>query len=177
MLPKPTGLAASIALALVFAAPLAGQAAPGASRTRPTAGSAEGSEHDVTRARAATEAFRSLDRAVASGYQRDGGRCLDHPPDGAMGYHHMNPALLDATLDIERPEILVYERLPTGEYRLNGVEYVVPFTAWPATSEPPVVMGQPLRRAASLELWYRHVWIWRENPSGLFADWNPLVKC
>jgi hypothetical protein len=22
-----------------------------------------------------------------------------------------------------------------------------------------------------------HAWIWRHNPSGMFADWNPNVKC
>jgi hypothetical protein len=22
-----------------------------------------------------------------------------------------------------------------------------------------------------------HVWIWRENPSGTFAQWNPKVEC
>jgi hypothetical protein len=22
-----------------------------------------------------------------------------------------------------------------------------------------------------------HAWIWKRNPSGMFADWNPLVTC
>jgi hypothetical protein len=39
------------------------------------------------------------------------------------------------------------------------------------------IMGQNLKRADSLGVWYLHVWIWEPNPSGLFADWNPLVKC
>ncbi len=38
-------------------------------------------------------------------------------------------------------------------------------------------MGQNLKPARSLGLWYLHVWVWQENPSGLFADWNPSVKC
>jgi hypothetical protein len=131
----------------------------------------------VERIRAATVAFKSLDSAVAAGYDRDGGGCIQHQPDGAMGFHHVNPSLLDDRIEIERPEILVYERLPGGEYRLNGVEYIVPFAIRPSTAEPPVVMGQPLKRAPRLELWYRHVWVWRDNPSGLVADWNPEVKC
>jgi hypothetical protein len=73
--------------------------------------------------------------------------------------------------------MLVYERLADGEYRLNGVEYIVPFSVLPPTAAPPTVMGQNLKPAPSLDLWYLHVWIWLENPSGLFADWNPLVKC
>jgi hypothetical protein len=73
--------------------------------------------------------------------------------------------------------MLVYERLPNGEYRLNGVEYIVPFSARPPTSEPPRVMGQALKPFEGLGIWYLHAWIWTDNPSGLFADWNPRVKC
>jgi hypothetical protein len=71
----------------------------------------------------------------------------------------------------------VYEKLPNGEYRLNGVEYIIPFSILPETAEPPVVMGQKLKPAPGLKLWYRHVWVWLENPSGVFEDWNPKVKC
>jgi hypothetical protein len=94
-----------------------------------------------------------------------------------MGFHHQNAALLDARLEVDRPEMLVYERLPNGTYRLNGVEYIVPYSAWPETKEPPTIMGQKLKPAPQLKIWYRHVWIWNENPSGLFADWHPQVKC
>jgi hypothetical protein len=38
-------------------------------------------------------------------------------------------------------------------------------------------MGQKLKPAPGLKLWYRHVWVWLENPTGLFEDWNPKVKC
>ena len=132
---------------------------------------------DVARIRDATAEFRSLDAAVLAGYARDVTHCVDNLPAGAMGFHHQNDQLLDDRIEIERPEMLVYERLPDGEYRLNGVEYIVPLDIWPATREPPVVMGQQLKPAPALGIWYRHVWVWRENPSGLFADWNPLVKC
>jgi hypothetical protein len=133
--------------------------------------------HHVERVRAATRRFQSLDSAVAAGYAREGGGCIANAPHGAMGYHHANPALFDDRLELERPEILVYERLPDGTYRLNGVEYIVPFSARPPTAKPPVIMGQPLKRAPRLEIWYRHVWLWLENPSGMFADWNPEVHC
>jgi hypothetical protein len=132
---------------------------------------------DVQRIRSATAAFRSLDAAVAAGYARSGGGCVENQPQGAMGFHHVNESLLDDRIEVERPEMLVYERLPDGQYRLNGVEYIVPFSVRPATAEPPTVMGQPLKPAPSLNIWYRHVWVWFDNPSGLFADWNPRVKC
>jgi len=134
-------------------------------------------ERQVARIRAATQAFKSLDMAVAAGYDRDVAHCMAKPPEGGMGYHHQNRALLDDRIELERPEILVYERLPDGEYRLNGVEYIVPFSAWPRDREPPTVMGRDLKPAPGLGIWYLHVWVWLENPSGLFADWNPRVRC
>jgi hypothetical protein len=93
-----------------------------------------------------------------------------------MGYHFQNNALLDTTLDLDHPEVLVYERRTDGTFKLNGVEFLVPISAW-TVSEPPRVMGQALKRADRLGIWYLHVWTWEPSPSGLFADWNPRVKC
>ena len=104
--------------------------------------------------------------------------CDADEPAGFVAAQKDAAAVLDDRIELERPEILVYERLPDGEYRLNGVEYIVPFSVWPAdAAEPPTVMGQDLKPAPRLRLWYLHVWIWLENPSGLFADWNPRVTC
>jgi hypothetical protein len=38
-------------------------------------------------------------------------------------------------------------------------------------------MGQPLKRFDRGGFYYLHVWVWEHSPSGLFADWNPRVKC
>lgn len=83
---------------------------------------------------------------------------------------------MPTTLDVEHPEVLVYERKPDGGFKLNGVEFLVPISPWTAT-EPPRIMGQALKRADRLGIWYLHVWTWEPSPSGLFADWNPRVKC
>lgn len=132
-------------------------------------------DRDVAKVRAATARFKSAEAAEAAGYARVTD-CVEHQPDGAMGYHFQNNALLDATLDVEHPEVLVYERTPAGGFKLNGVEYLVPIPAWTAP-EPPRIMGQALKRADRLGIWYLHVWTWEPSPSGLFADWNPRVKC
>jgi len=129
------------------------------------------------RVRAATARFVSLDSAVASGYAGEVAGCLQHSQHGGMGFHHVNSSYVDVRLMVERPEILVYERLPNGAYALNGVEYIIPYRLWPRDSLPPTIMGQALKRSDELRLWYLHMWIWKENPSGLFADWNPLVMC
>jgi len=134
-------------------------------------------DRDTARLRAATAPFRKLSAAVAAGYPERVDHCVAHPQDGGMGYHHVNMSLMDNRLEVERPEILVYSRLASGEYVLNGVEYVIPYTIRPPDATPPRIMGQALKRSAELKIWYLHVWIWNENPSGLFADWNPNVRC
>lgn len=131
----------------------------------------------LSRLRAATAPFKNLDSAVAAGYVRNVPECLVHEHHGAMGYHHVNRALADATVDVEHPEILLYERLTNGDYRLNGVEFIVPYRAWPRDSTPPVLMGRPLKHEDNLNLWYMHVWAWTNNADGLFADFNPAVQC
>ena len=131
----------------------------------------------VSRLRAATRPFHALDSAVAAGYPRTVPDCLVHEHHGAMGYHHVNRGFVDAKLDVERPEILLYERRPDGTYRLNAVEFIVPYRAWPRDSVAPVLMGQKLNHEDNLKIWYLHVWAWTKNPEGLFANFNPDVTC
>lgn len=132
---------------------------------------------DTARIRRATAAYRRLDAAVSDGYARSVTQCIQHPRHGVMGYHHGNRALMDGRIELERPEILVYSRTASGESVLNGVEYIVPFSAVGRDGTPPRVMGQALKPSDELQLWYLHVWVWRENPAGLFADWNPALRC
>ena len=84
-------------------------------------------DRDVARVRAATEPFKSTAAAEAAGYKRVTD-CVEYQPAGAMGYHFQNNALLDTTLDVEHPEVLVYERMPDGTFKLNGVEFLVPIS-------------------------------------------------
>jgi len=139
-------------------------------------GFGESVDRDIERVRKVTEAFKNLDQAVAAGYERHVSDCVANPPHGGMGFHHAKGTLYDSRLQVDKPEILVYERKANGEYKLNGVEYIVPISAW-SRDEPPTIMGQPLKKAPRLGIWYLHVWIWEPNPSGLFGDWNPNVKC
>jgi hypothetical protein len=169
-------------LCLLFAA---GLTCIGGAQTRPMdadkapgiipTGFGESVDQDIARARAATAQFKSAEKAIAAGYPRKTD-CVANPPQGAMGYHFQNDTILDTTLDVERPEVLVYERTPEGTFKLNGVEYLVPISAW-TKSDAPTIMGQKLKRAEKLGIWYLHVWIWEPSPSGVFADWNPRVKC
>jgi hypothetical protein len=128
--------------------------------------------------RAATTRFRSLDSAAAAGYARTVARCYIMEHHGAMGYHHVNRSYVDSVLDPEHPEILLYERAADSSYRLTAIEFIVPYRLWPAESDSiPTVRGQRLHRVDEVSVWGLHLWLWKENPAGLFADWNPTVSC
>jgi len=130
-------------------------------------------------ARLATERFHTIDSAVAVGYPAVVAQCFTDTvhAHGAMGYHHVNQAYMDSIVDVEKPEILLYARTADGRYELNGVEYILPYRYWPRDSVPPRLMGRELFREDERSYWYAHMWVWKENPAGLFADWNPAVAC
>lgn len=135
----------------------------------------------VEQVREATEAFR---HTIPDEYRQFLG-CVSGPEQGAMGVHFVNFALVDGKPEARAPEALIYE-VKDGRARLVGVEYIVPVDAWhPAEGEPPVPVleGQVFHFNESpnrfgLPAFYElHVWAWRDNPNGTFADWNPRVSC
>lgn len=132
-------------------------------------------DRDVKAVRDATAPFQSVDRAQAAGYSQETD-CMEKPPEGGMGYHFTKHELRDGVVEVGKPEVLVYEKRRDGSFKLNGVEYIVPLDAW-TRSEPPTVMGQPMKRFDRAGFYYLHVWVWEHSPSGIFADWNPRVKC
>jgi len=133
--------------------------------------------------RAATERFRTLDAAQASGYGLLHG-CVSGQQEGAMGLHYANPNLVgDGELDPASPEALLYE-YTNGQYQLTAVEYVVIADQWNAQHDaPPVLMGQLFNLVTApnrygLPAFYElHVWAWKVNQRGTFADFNPDVSC
>jgi len=135
----------------------------------------EAVDRDIMTIRAGTSQFKTIEAAEAADYKRVTD-CVQHQPAGAMGYHFQNNNLLDTTLDLQHPEVLVYEKMPDGTFQLNGVEFLVPISAWKST-EPPRIMGQALIKADAIGFWFLHVWTWQPSPSCLFSPWNPDVKC
>jgi hypothetical protein len=123
-----------------------------------------------------TAPFHNLANAKAAGYSEQITPCWAHRAHGAMGYHYGNSNLFDATVELLEPELLMYEPQPGGHLRLVGMEYLVPVAAWTA-QDPPQLLGQQFQRHATLPIYKLHIWLWRNNPEGTFADWNPQVSC
>lgn len=122
--------------------------------------------------------FQDVQVAEAAGWVStiDTLGCFESADAGGMGVHWLNEALLDDRLDPAEPEALVYELDADGEVAgLVGHEYLVPFDAWTAT-EPPSLFGIDLHEHPVLPFWILHAYLWKDNPSGMFADWNPTVR-
>lgn len=146
--------------------------------------------HDsLERARRATARFRDVAVADRAGYAelRDaaGIACIDMPGMGAMGVHHVNGALVgDTLLEPATPEAVVYEPDRNGHLRLVALEYIVFQAAWDAAHPaPPALFGRTFSLTAvgnrfGLPAFYSlHAWVWKHNPAGTFAMWNPTVSC
>ena len=123
---------------------------------------------------------------------------------GAMGVHYFRPDMLGITAppnprvngngthtDFRAPAILIYEPQADGSLQLVAVENLVFQASWAAAghSSPPTFHGVPYDNmqddpatapdeAHNFEPHFdRHVWIYRENPAGVFYPLNPAVSC
>jgi hypothetical protein len=122
---------------------------------------------------------------------------------GAMGVHYFRPDLLGITVTAPRvdgngthtnflaPSILIYEPQADGSMQLVAVENLVFQASWAAAghASPPTFHGVAFDNmkddpatatdeAHSFEPHFdRHVWIYRENPNGMFEPFNPAVSC
>jgi len=153
-------------------------------------GSGIGPHPDVLLARDATASFHDVDAAQSDGHTAvvsdlSGATCIDEPGRGAMGVHYLNPDLLDGSVEPADPEVIVYEPRRDGSLRLVAVEYLTFKADWEAAGNtaPPVLFGQTFdlveepNRYGIPDFYALHAWIWKPNPSGMFAMWNPKVKC
>ena len=151
-----------------------------------------GMQRELAQVRAATAKFHRVEEAVAAGYQlgwvngsgvRIVAGCVAHPTAGAMGYHYFNADLMaDNDVNALEPEVLVYAPDPDGGLDLVAVEWVVRS----AQSNPPGVSAAPSVLGMDMHIlvpppgpafYLTHAWVWAENPAGMFADWNPEVRC
>jgi hypothetical protein len=123
---------------------------------------------------------------------------------GAMGVHYFRPDLLGITAppnprvdgngtytDFHKPAVLLYEPQADGSMQLIGVENLVFEKAWKAAGHdaPPSFHGVPFDHMVDdpatkideahgfMPHYDRHVWVIRDNPNGVFAQYNPNVTC
>jgi hypothetical protein len=123
--------------------------------------------------------FHDFDAAVHAGWAAQITSCLEAPGLGAMGFHYGNLEYIQdqGVVDLLQPELLLYEPQKNGKLRFVGVEYIVPFADHPDTAAAPTLLGQKFAQVPEFQVWGLHIYVGRENPSGIFAPWNPKVSC
>lgn len=124
--------------------------------------------------------------------------------DGAMGVHYIRMDLLGVSgppnpritgsgthTDFNKPAILLYEPREDGSLELVGIENLVFKEAWSAAgnTQPPSYQGvawnsmeddpaTPIDEGHMFAPHYdRHVWLYRENPKGIYEQFNTNVSC
>jgi hypothetical protein len=151
-------------------------------------GEAEEISDEVSRliadVRRETAGFRDFAVVEDAGY----GKFLDcflNNDVGGMGQHYVNGELVgDDVLDPMQPEALVYEPTGDGAMILVAFEYLVFADVWDPEDEgreAPVLFDQEFHLKTNIPdtppVWTLHIWLWKSNPEGVFADYNPLVFC
>ena len=142
--------------------------------------------------KAALDKYKDPIAAVRDGYYSTVG-CVDFPKGGmehgsmeykpgAMGVHFINMSLVGPKLDSTKPQVLLYE--PVGDKLvLAGAEWFVPTAV---SKTPPTILGHQLMgpmeghapvMPADLHHWDLHVWLYKNNPNGMFSPTNSAVKC
>ena len=154
--------------------------------TSPRAASAQGTalSADLATAKAALAKYADPIAAVKDGYFSTVA-CIDFPkgavdgpityPPGAMGVHFLNPGNIGPKLDPAKPQVLIYE--PHGDKLvLTAAEWFMPVEA--SGGVAPSIFGQTLAgpmdghepiMPATLRHYDLHVWLWKDNPRGMFT--------
>ena len=148
------------------------------------------------------EPYRSITFAQSQGYAQRSA-CEAHPTLGTMGFHYVRGDLLGLTAPVngkvngtgtyigaQPPGILLYIPDGQGGLRLVGIELLVFAAAWDAAnSHPPMYRGRKFNYMADnpntaqdeahgfMPHYDLHIWLFENNPSGLYAQWNPAISC
>jgi len=148
---------------------------------------------DMKRAREALSKYKDPVAAIHDGYFSTLG-CVMYPKPGqpghvpyaagGMGVHFFNVQLMGAPLDPTKPQVLVYEPGAGGKLQLVAAEWFVPLS--PQVKGRPELFGKPFDGPMEghhplmphgLHHYDLHVWLWKDNPAGMFSPTNPKVKC
>ncbi len=185
--------ALAVAVAILTAAPSSPLVAQGAKQQGASSG---GNAAAIAAVRASLDKYKDPVVAIRDGYLSTVG-CIDFPggtsehadkgmtmnyKPGAMGVHFINMGLVGPKLDSTKPQVLLYE--PVGDKLvLAGAEWFVPAQL---AKTAPTMLGHQLMgpmeghapiMPAELHHWDLHVWLYKNNPNGMFEPTNPAVKC
>jgi hypothetical protein len=148
--------------------------------------------------RKATAKYHDLNVAAADGYMLDP-HCVENPKFGAMGQHAVNMGRIVPFVNPSEPGVLVYEPTKNGKHKLVAAEFLVPAEPWDAMHAGPPMLGDvefddhreiifvkndegvlvPVNAKGGPPFphYQLHVWVWKNNPLGMYFPFNPNVSC
>ncbi|MQA24188.1 MAG: hypothetical protein GEU94_01680 [Micromonosporaceae bacterium] len=142
-------------------------------------------EGDLGTVRKATAKYQDVKVAIADGYHAPHPYVCVESDQGVMGYHYLRWDLLDDEFNIKKPELLIYVPNEDGKLELVAVEYMRPDADQDLSTDDdrPTLFDRPFdgpmegHEEGMPRHYDLHAWIWSENPSGTFAQWNPAISC
>jgi hypothetical protein len=158
----------------------------------PTARAADALSPDLQAAKAGLEKYTDPIVAIRDGYYSTiacvrftkSGTMNGMPyPAGGMGVHLLNMQLVGPKLDPARPQVLIYEPTANGKLQLAAAEWFMPYKKGMVAPEMfghkfyGPMMGHYPVMPKELVHYDLHVWLWKNNPSGVFAPTNSDLKC
>ena len=181
-----------IAAALVLVLALAPRASEAQAKQAGAPASAAKLSPELVSARDALAKYADPILAVRDGFFSTVA-CVDFPhgakdgpvtyPPGAMGIHFLNTANIGPALDPAKPQVLIYEQVG-NKLKLVAAEWFMPVQV--AGGKAPAIFGQTLNgpmdghepiMPKELKHYDLHVWLWKDNPLGVFESTNSAVKC
>lgn len=125
--------------------------------------------------RRATARYHDIQAAKADGFALLH-ECETRDGEGVGAVYANVERVIDGVADPKLPDALVYEPGKNGKLTLVAAELVIPYALWTG-SEPPEFFGNEFQREDEFGVYGLHIWIWRHNPNGMFAETNPRVSC
>jgi len=134
-------------------------------------------EKQLAMSKKAIKKYRNIDVALDEGFVGlFPGACVPN-----MGIHLVKPSRMDDDkLNIKKPEVLLYEPMKNGHYKLVGAEWYVPTDA---TDKTPMLFKQnfqgPMNNHDGTvgQHYDLHVWLFKTNLDGIFKPENTRVSC
>ncbi len=148
--------------------------------------------------RKATARYHRFDAAVQDGYALDP-HCVEHPEFGGMGFHAIHYDRIGPFVNPSEPGVLVYEPSQNGKLKLVAAEFLVPAEPWDSMNQGPPMLGEiefddhreiiyvenehgelvPVNAKGGPPFphYQIHVWVWKNNPNGIYSPFNPNVSC
>ncbi|MEO8471553.1 MAG: hypothetical protein ABI477_05140 [Chryseolinea sp.] len=130
-------------------------------------------EKEVDILKASVAPNKPLDNAQAAGYDNEftGYRTQ-------MGFHYLFGDLLDDKFEVNKPEVMIYAPDDNGILKFVAVEYATPIAD--LKNPQPAPEGFTGSKDVwvineEFSVWTLHVWVGKENPSGIFDPHNPTL--